>query len=277
VQDLRAWVTGAALPEGHPFRLIKAHPLGPTSPELWILGSSDYGAQLAAHFGLPYAFAYFFTEGRGVEAALDLYRRNYRPSERYPTPQATICVWALAASTEAEARHLLMTREYWRIGFEQGIRKALVTPEEAAAHPYTQAEWATIEAIAATGCIDTWILFPFAANRLMTRSPADIPAAWRDRLQMLFGTKDWESRFYKERTLVDIFSGDMTVIQKHLTMQGLGAYYGERLRTVFPVVAPHPRVLHSDSNRPLLPLFFAAAHPGRGGEIALKIAKYFLD
>lgn len=155
VQDLRAWVTGAALPEGHPFRLIKAHPLGPTSPELWILGSSDYGAQLAAHFGLPYAFAYFFTEGRGVEAALDLYRRNYRPSERYPTPQATICVWALAASTEAEARHLLMTREFWRIGFEQGIRKALVTPEEAAAHPYTQAEWTTIEALRRKALVGT--------------------------------------------------------------------------------------------------------------------------
>jgi len=155
VHDLRAWVSGTPLPEGHPFRSIKAHPLGPTSPELWILGSSDYGAQLAAHFGLPYAFAYFFTEGRGVEAALDLYRRNYRPSERYPTPQATICVWALAAATEAEARRLLMTREFWRIGFEQGIRKSLVTQEEAAAHPYTPAEWATIEALRRKALVGT--------------------------------------------------------------------------------------------------------------------------
>ncbi len=140
-----------------------------------------------------------------------------------------------------------------------------------------QAEWATIEAIAATGCIDTWILFPFAANRLMTRSPADIPAAWRDRLQMLFGTKDWESRFYKERTLVDIFSGDTTVVEKNLTLRGLGAYYGERLGAVFPVVAPNPRVLHSANNRPLFQLFFAAANKGKGGEIALKIAKHILE
>ena len=43
---------------------------GATRPEMWILGSSDYGAQLAAHFGLPYAFAYFFSDGRGVEEAL---------------------------------------------------------------------------------------------------------------------------------------------------------------------------------------------------------------
>jgi luciferase family oxidoreductase group 1 len=147
VLDLQAWVSGAPLPGDHPFRSIKAHPLGSTSPELWILGSSDYGAQLAAHFGLPYAYAYFFSDGRGVEQALELYRRLYRPSARYPEPQATICVWALAADTEAEARRQLMTREYWRVGFEQGIRKQLVSPEEAAAHPYTDTERATVEAL----------------------------------------------------------------------------------------------------------------------------------
>jgi len=147
VEELRAWVTGEPLPAGHPFATIRAHPTGPTAPELWILGSSDYGAQLAAHFGLPYAFAYFFTEGRGVEEALLLYRHNYRPSARYPEPHATICVWALAADTDAEARRLLQTREFWRVGFEQGLRKPLVTPEFAANYPYTEAERATIDAL----------------------------------------------------------------------------------------------------------------------------------
>ena len=66
VYELQAWVSGTPLDSRHPFHMIKAHPLGPTSPELWILGSSDYGAQLAAHFGLPYAFAYFFTDGHGM-------------------------------------------------------------------------------------------------------------------------------------------------------------------------------------------------------------------
>lgn len=155
VHELRAWVCGEALDEGHPYAAIKAHPLGPTCPEIWILGSSDYGAQLAAHFGLPYAFAYFFSEGRGVEDALALYRRNYRPSARYPAPQATICVWALAADTEAEARHQLQTREFWRVGFEQGLRKPLVTPEFAAAYRYTEAERATIEALRAKAIVGT--------------------------------------------------------------------------------------------------------------------------
>ena len=155
VHDLRGWVCGEPLDDGHPFAAIRAHPRGPTCPEIWILGSSDYGAQLAAHFGLPYAFAYFFTDGRGADEALDLYRRNYRPSARYPQPQATVCVWALAADTDVEARHLLKTREFWRVGFERGIRKPLVTPEFADAYRYSEAERATVEALRRKAIVGT--------------------------------------------------------------------------------------------------------------------------
>jgi luciferase family oxidoreductase group 1 len=155
VQELQHWVSGSALPADHPYHNIMALPSGATSPQLWILGSSDYGAQLAAHFGLPYAFAYFFSEGVGVDEALGLYRRNYRPTERYPRPQATICVWALAADTESEARRLLMTREYWRTGFEKGLRLPLESPETAAGHPYTDAERAMIEKLRAAALVGT--------------------------------------------------------------------------------------------------------------------------
>jgi luciferase family oxidoreductase group 1 len=155
VRDLQCWVTGAPLPEGHPFEKIQAHPTGPTSPDIWILGSSDYGARVAAYFGLPYAYAYFFTEGRGTEEALTLYRQTYRPSARYPEPIATICVWALAAESEAESRRLLMTREFWRVGFEKGIRLPLITPEEAAAYPYTEQERATIDKLRSRAIVGT--------------------------------------------------------------------------------------------------------------------------
>ena len=147
VVDLQAWVSGAPLADDHPFRAIVAHPRGPTAPELWILGSSDYGARLAAHLGLPYAFAYFFSEGRGVEEALRLYRDNYRPSARHPQPVATVCIWALAADTDAEARRLATTREFWRAGFKKGIRLPLVSPEEAAAYPYDAQDRARIAAM----------------------------------------------------------------------------------------------------------------------------------
>ncbi|MEP6942499.1 MAG: LLM class flavin-dependent oxidoreductase [Betaproteobacteria bacterium] len=147
VIDLAHWLAGTPLEPEHPFAKIIAHPRGTTTPELWILGSSDYGAQLAAHLGLPYAYAYFFTDGKGVEQALALYRENYRPSERYPRPIATVCIWALAADTEAEARRLLKSRELWRVGFEKGIRNPLVSPEEAAAYAYTSEDLGRIDAL----------------------------------------------------------------------------------------------------------------------------------
>jgi len=74
-----------------------------------------------------------------------LYRTNYRPSARYPEPRATICVWALAAGTEAEAARQLMTRKYWRVRFEQGLLGPLVSPDTAAAHPYSLEERHRIE------------------------------------------------------------------------------------------------------------------------------------
>src|SRR5436305_1111413 len=80
------------------------------APEIWMLGSSDYGAQVAAHFGLPYAFAWFFTEGVGAAQALELYRTLYQPSARHPAPHAALCVWALAADTEAEAQFHFTSR-----------------------------------------------------------------------------------------------------------------------------------------------------------------------
>ncbi|HZQ63178.1 MAG TPA: LLM class flavin-dependent oxidoreductase [Casimicrobiaceae bacterium] len=155
VLDLMSWVSDTPLPHDHPFRSIVAHPRGPTQPQIWILGSSDYGAQLAAHFGLPYAFAYFFSEGRGVEEALHLYRSRYRPSPRHPRALATICVWALAAETETEARRLLKTREHWRVGFEKGVRLPLISPEEAQTQTYTPDDLARIEAVRAKAIVGT--------------------------------------------------------------------------------------------------------------------------
>ena len=141
VRDLRAW-TSLAAHEG-----ISARPLGPHAPEIWVLGSSNYGAQLAAHFGLPYAFAYFFTDGQGAAEALALYRQLYRPSERHPQPQATVCVWALAADTRDGAVHNALGRERWRVDRMRGLIGALQPPDEIAARGFTAEELPTVEAM----------------------------------------------------------------------------------------------------------------------------------
>jgi luciferase family oxidoreductase group 1 len=139
-----AWVSGAPLPEGHPFKAVKAYPLSETAPQMWMLGSSDYGAQVAAHFGLPYAFAWFFTDGKGGPEALDLYRKLYKPSPRHPEPHTALCVWALAAETEEEAQFHFSSRAQVRLLRDRGIFAPLEPPAVAAAHPYTEAEAARI-------------------------------------------------------------------------------------------------------------------------------------
>jgi luciferase family oxidoreductase group 1 len=125
---------------------VIAHPRGSHLPQIWVLGSSDYGAQLAAHFGLPYAFAYFFADGQGVEQALDLYRTLYMPSERHPVPQPTICVWALAADTEAEAQHHALSRERWRIDRMRGALGPLKAPDDIAARGFSDEEKPVVDA-----------------------------------------------------------------------------------------------------------------------------------
>ncbi len=153
VRELQAWISGIDLPEGHPGRGVTANPTGPTTPDLWMLGSSDYGAQLAAHYGLPYAFAYFITDGQGTEQALDLYRRLYRPSPLNPEPKAVLCVWALAADTEVGAWHHFSGRERWKIDRNKGALGPLPSPAEAALRPYTPAEQAESDKIRRTALV----------------------------------------------------------------------------------------------------------------------------
>ncbi|MCD6077748.1 MAG: hypothetical protein K0R89_1686 [Ramlibacter sp.] len=138
VRELHAWVSGQEWPQGHAGHGIQALPHGATAPQMWMLGSSGYGAQLAAHFGMPYAFAHFITDGEGCAEALELYRHMFRPG-MVEQPEATVCVWALAADTEDEAWRLFASRERTRIDRQSGRFGPLLPPEEAP-RAYTQAE-----------------------------------------------------------------------------------------------------------------------------------------
>jgi luciferase family oxidoreductase group 1 len=144
LRDLQAWTANQPLPDNHPFRVVRAEPTGPYAPEVWVLGSSNYGAQLAAFFGLPYCFAYFFNDGAGAQQALDIYRENYRPSALNPQPHAAITVWALAAETEAEANYHYQPRALQRLMYERGQFIAMPSPEDAAAYPVSEMEQASM-------------------------------------------------------------------------------------------------------------------------------------
>lgn len=153
VAELRAWVAGEEMPEGHPGRGIQAFPRAATKPDLWMLGSSGYGAQLAGHYGMPYAFAHFITDGEGTAEALDLYRHTFKPG-LIDKPHATVCVWALAADTEEEAWHLFASRERARADRQTGRFGPLLPPEQAR-REYTEAEAVHVRALRARSMVGT--------------------------------------------------------------------------------------------------------------------------
>jgi len=155
VRDLLAWLAGEKLVERHPFRDIRAMPSGPTVPEVWMLGSSDYGAQVAAYFGLPYCFAHFISEGHGTAEALEIYRQTYRPSARHPEPHGAVCVWALAAETPAEAERLFSSRALARLWRDRGHFAPLPSPAEAAAFAYSDADRLRLERLRARSLFGT--------------------------------------------------------------------------------------------------------------------------
>ncbi|MCR2832426.1 LLM class flavin-dependent oxidoreductase [Parerythrobacter lacustris] len=75
------------------------------TPEFWMLGSSLFGAQLAARLGIPYAFASHFAPDH-LDAALELYRRNFQPSEQLDRPYVMAAMQVFAAETDEQAEHI---------------------------------------------------------------------------------------------------------------------------------------------------------------------------
>jgi luciferase family oxidoreductase group 1 len=111
VRDLVAWLSDA-LPDGHAGRGVTAQPVGESAPDVWLLGSSDDSAALAAHFGLPFCFAHFINPdgGDGVTRA---YRAHFRPSALHAEPMPLMAMGVLCAETDAEADLLAKSRDVW--------------------------------------------------------------------------------------------------------------------------------------------------------------------
>ena len=123
---------------------VRAMPAGETQPEVWLLGSSLGSARYAAWFGCPYSFAHFI-QPRDAEAALDVYRSEYRPSERHPEPQASVGVSAMVADTDEEAHRQSLSRFLWWIRLTQGRPGPFPSLEEAENHEFTDHDRTVME------------------------------------------------------------------------------------------------------------------------------------
>jgi luciferase family oxidoreductase group 1 len=108
-------------------RQVQAVPAAGTEVPLWILGSSTYGAQLAAEFGLPYAFASHFAPDL-LLPALQIYHNRFKPSAQLDRPHAMIGVNIVAADSDAEARRLATTQQMSFADLFRGARNLSRAP-----------------------------------------------------------------------------------------------------------------------------------------------------
>ncbi len=118
---------------------FKASPEATTHPDLFVLGSSGFSAQLAGLLGLPFVFAHHFDMG-GTRQAVEIYRQNFEPSVVLDEPYVVVTASALAAADTETASRLAAPNRIRRLGLRTGRLVPLVSPEEALASPlYPQA------------------------------------------------------------------------------------------------------------------------------------------
>jgi luciferase family oxidoreductase group 1 len=102
--DLLGFFTGQ-WPENHPYQKVHAIPGEGDGPDLWLLGSSGYSAQVAGALGIPFAFAHHFMP-QNTLPALDLYRKSFRPSAELEKPYSMIAAGVICADTDEHAKFL---------------------------------------------------------------------------------------------------------------------------------------------------------------------------
>ena len=145
VMELQAYL---AIPQtgqtGQAGQTVRAIPGMGTEVPIWLLGSSLYSAQLAAHLGLPFAFASHFAPDYLLQA-LEVYRATYRPSTRWPRPHAMVAVNVVAAETDEEAAFHFTSIQQRFLGMRRGVRGPLPPPVASMAGLWSEAERIGVE------------------------------------------------------------------------------------------------------------------------------------
>ncbi len=136
---------GGQFPAGHPYQSVSAVPTGTNLPPVWLLGSSDYSAQVAASFGLGFVFAHHINP-HGAEDAMHLYRTSFVPSEHLSRPHAIVTASVICAETDAEADTLAASFDLAWLRLYSGRPSQFPSVQEAQSYPYTPAERAQVQA-----------------------------------------------------------------------------------------------------------------------------------
>ncbi len=196
VQELVGYLDDTLPPE-YPFHTVKATPAGPTSPEIWLLGSSDYSGALASYLGLRFAFAHFIS-AHGGDTVMRAYRDQFRASYRERRPYAMLAVFVICASTQEHAEALAASIDLRRYQMSQGIEGPVATMGEARGFVYSEQARALVQRERARAVIGTPESVKARLLALQEQSAAD-------ELMVITITGDYPSRLRSYELLADEF------------------------------------------------------------------------
>ncbi|HUA01255.1 MAG TPA: LLM class flavin-dependent oxidoreductase [Candidatus Aquilonibacter sp.] len=143
LEELLGFLDGE-FPHNHPFERIRAMPDDVPMPDVWILGTSDFSAQLTAMLGLRYAYAHHIVPESAL-TSLRIYRENFKPSAHLAAPEMLIAVSVLCAETDERAAELARPMELTLLRFRQGRSARFPSVAEATDYPYTPEERHVVE------------------------------------------------------------------------------------------------------------------------------------
>lgn len=177
---------------------VLAIPQNVSMPEVWMLGSSDFGALMAGHEGLPYAFAQHFSHLPALEI-LRLYHETFRPSQFLLHPNAMLGVHIICADTDEEAFELALSSDLsFSLFVQTGKSIPLPTVAEAKAYPYSDNDWKQVRA----GSMPKFIGSPTTIKKALSRF---IESDLVNELMVLTMVHDQKARQHSYKLLREIF------------------------------------------------------------------------
>ena len=195
--DLLGFFTGGFAPDD-PLAGIRAVPGLGDLPELWLLGSSGYSAQVAAALGLPFAFAHHFA-GEHTEEALKLYRDRFKPSATLERPHAMIAVTVLANEDPDEVHRQSLPAAISFLQMRRGQKPEPVSVEDAAAYQFSQLE---LDFIAARNSRQAFGTPDVVRDRLASL----LASTGADELMIASGAAESDARVHSLELVAELFA-----------------------------------------------------------------------
>ncbi len=197
IRDMIGWLHNQMDP-AHPFAGVRAMPVGPTAPEVWLLGSSADSATYAAHFGTAFSFAHFINANGGDEITR-MYRDYFRPSEWLTEPAVSVGVFVICADTEEEAQRLSLSRDLSIARRYTGGGGPYPTVAEAQMHLWTPHQLAIAEEARKRAVVGT----PAQVREQLAALAALYEA---EELVVVTITEDAQSRLHSYELLAEAFA-----------------------------------------------------------------------